>query len=124
MSYTDAVEILENNDKFDFKGTGADLRRSMSATSLSRCVQARCSSPTTQGDQGLLYAFNGGRQDRSRRRLPGPRHQEIISSSQREERIGILEARIKELGMNPRTTGGTATCGGMALPPRRVRPGL
>ena len=31
--------------------------------------------------------------------VPGIR--EIIGGSQREERIGILEARIKELGMNP-----------------------
>ena len=39
---------------------------------------------------------------------------EIIGGSQREERLEVLEERIRQLGMNRRTTGGTAICGATA----------
>ena len=39
---------------------------------------------------------------------------EIVGGSQREERLDVLDARIAETGLDPRPTGGTATCAATA----------
>ena len=44
---------------------------------------------------------------------------EIIGGSQREERLDVLDARMAETGLDPRTTAGTATCAATA--PCRTR---
>ena len=104
VSYTEAVEILKkNNDKFDFKVEwGVDLqteherylteqvfKRPVFVTDYPKEIKAFY---MRQNDDGKTVAAMDCL-------VPGVG--ELIGGSQREERIEILEARIKELGMNP-----------------------
>ena len=104
VSYTDAIEILKkNNDKFDYKVEwGCDLqteherylteqvyKRPVFVTDYPKEIKAFY---MRQNDDGKTVAAADCL-------VPGIG--EIIGGSQREERIDILEARIKELGMNP-----------------------
>lgn len=43
---------------------------------------------------------------------------EIIGGSQREERLDVLDARMAEMGLTKKTTGGIATC--VATAPCRI----
>ena len=104
VTYTEAVEILKkNNDKFDYKVEwGTDLqteherylteqvyKRPVFVTDYPKEIKAFY---MRQNDDGKTVAAADCL-------VPGVG--ELIGGSQREERIEILEARIKELGMNP-----------------------
>jgi len=104
VSYTEAVEILkQNNDKFDYKVEwGTDLqteherylteqvfKRPVFVTDYPREIKA------------FYMRLNEDGKTVAAADCLVPGIGEIIGGSQREERIEILEARIKELGMNP-----------------------
>ena len=104
VTYTDAVKILEeNNDKFDFKVYwGCDLqteherylteqvyKRPVFVTDYPKEIKAFY---MRQNDDGKTVAAADCL-------VPGIG--ELIGGSQREERLEVLEARIKELGMDP-----------------------
>jgi len=104
VSYTEAVEILSKvNDKFDFKVEwGTDLqteherylteevfKRPVFVTDYPKEIKAFY---MRQNEDGKTVAAADCL-------VPGIG--ELIGGSQREERIDVLEARIKELGMNP-----------------------
>ena len=104
ITYTEAVEILKKvNDQFDYKVEwGTDLqteherylteqvfKRPVFVTDYPKEIKAFY---MRQNDDGKTVAAADCL-------VPGIG--EIIGGSQREERIDILEARIKELGMNP-----------------------
>ncbi len=105
VSYTEAVEILEkNNEKFDYKVFwGCDLqteherylteqvyKRPVFVTDYPKEIKAFYMRPN---DDGKTVAAADCL-------VPGIG--EIIGGSQREERLDILEARIQELGMDPK----------------------
>ena len=105
VSYTEAVEILKkHNDKFDYPVEwGVDLqteherylteqvyKRPVFVTDYPKEIKAFY---MRQNDDGKTVAAADCL-------VPGIG--EIIGGSQREERLDILEARIKELGMDPK----------------------
>ena len=105
VSYTEAVEILEkHNDEFDYKVEwGTDLqteheryltekvfKRPVFVTDYPKEIKAFY---MRQNDDGKTVAAADCL-------VPGIG--EIIGGSQREERIDVLEARIRELGMDPK----------------------
>ena len=105
VSYTEAVEILEkHNDEFDYKVEwGTDLqteheryltekvfKRPVFVTDYPKEIKAFY---MLQNDDGKTVAAADCL-------VPGIG--EIIGGSQREERIDVLESRIKELGMDPK----------------------
>ena len=105
VTYTEAVEILkEHNSEFDYKVEwGVDLqteheryltekifKRPVFVTDYPKEIKAFY---MRQNDDGKTVAAADCL-------VPGIG--EIIGGSQREERIDILEARIKELGMDPK----------------------
>ncbi len=105
VSYTEAVEILkEHNDEFDYKVEwGVDLqteheryltekvyKRPVFVTDYPKEIKAFY---MRQNDDGKTVAAADCL-------VPGIG--EIIGGSQREERIDVLEGRIKELGMDPK----------------------
>ena len=104
VSYTDAVEILEkNNDKFDFKAYwGCDLQTEHERY-LTEQVYKRPVFVTDYPKEikAFYMRLNDDGKTVAAADCLVPGIGEIIGGSQREERIGILEARIKELGMNP-----------------------
>ena len=104
VTYTEAVEILKKvNDQFDYKVEwGTDLqteherylteqvyKRPVFVTDYPKEIKAFY---MRQNDDGKTVAAADCL-------VPGVG--ELIGGSQREERIDILESRIKELGMNP-----------------------
>ena len=105
VTYTEAVELLKkHNDQFDYKVEwGVDLqteherylteqvyRRPVFVTDYPKEIKAFY---MRQNDDGKTVAAADCL-------VPGIG--EIIGGSQREERIDVLEARIKELGMDPK----------------------
>ena len=105
VSYTEAVEILkEHNDQFDYKVFwGCDLqteherylteqvyKRPVFVTDYPKEIKAFY---MRQNDDGKTVAAADCL-------VPGIG--ELIGGSQREERIDVLEARIQELGMDPK----------------------
>ena len=104
VSYTEAVEILkQNNDNFDFKVEwGTDLQTEHERY-LTEQVFKRPVFVTDYPRE--IKAFYMRLDDDGRTVAAAdclvPGIGEIIGGSQREERIEILENRIKELGMNP-----------------------
>ena len=105
VTYTEAVELLKkHNDKFDYKVEwGVDLqteherylteevyKRPVFVTDYPKEIKAFY---MRQNDDGKTVAAADCL-------VPGIG--EIIGGSQREERIDVLEARIKELGMDPK----------------------
>ncbi len=105
VTYTDAVEILKNhNDEFDYKVEwGVDLqteherylteqvyKRPVFVTDYPKEIKAFY---MRQNDDGKTVAAADCL-------VPGIG--EIIGGSQREERLDVLEKRIKELGMDPK----------------------
>ena len=104
VSYTEAVELLKKvNDKFDYKVEwGTDLqteherylteqifKKPVFVTDYPKEIKAFY---MRQNDDGKTVAAADCL-------VPGIG--EIIGGSQREERLDVLEARIRELGMNP-----------------------
>ncbi len=104
VSYTEAVEILKkNNDKFDFKVEwGCDLQTEHERY-LTEQVFKRPVFVTDYPKE--IKAFYMRLNDDGRTVAAAdclvPGIGEIIGGSQREERLELLEGRIKELGMNP-----------------------
>ena len=104
VSYTEAVEILKkNNDKFDYPVEwGTDLQTEHERY-LTEQIYKR---PVFVTDYPKEIKAFYMRQNEDGKTVAAadclvPGVGELIGGSQREERIEILEARIKELGMNP-----------------------
>ncbi len=104
VSYTEAVEILKkNNDKFDFKVEwGADLQTEHERYLTEQVFQR----PVFVTDYPKeIKAFYMRLNDDGRTVAAAdclvPGIGEIIGGSQREERLELLEGRVKELGMDP-----------------------
>ena len=104
VSYTEAVELLKkNNDKFDYKVEwGCDLQTEHERY-LTEQVFKRPVFVTDYPKE--IKAFYMRLNDDGRTVAAAdclvPGIGEIIGGSQREERLELLEGRIKELGMNP-----------------------
>ena len=104
VSYTEAVELLKkNNDKFDYKVEwGCDLQTEHERY-LTEQIFKRPVFVTDYPKE--IKAFYMRLNDDGRTVAAAdclvPGIGEIIGGSQREERIGVLEERIRELGMNP-----------------------
>ena len=104
VTYTEAIEILKkNNDKFDYKVEwGCDLQ-----TEHERYLTEQVfKKPVFVTDypkeiKAFYMRLNDDGKTVAATDCLVPGIGEIIGGSQREERIDILEARIKELGMNP-----------------------
>ena len=104
VSYTDAVEILEkNNDKFDFKVYwGCDLQTEHERY-LTEQVYKRPVFVTDYPKEikAFYMRLNDDGKTVAAADCLVPGIGELIGGSQREERLEVLEARIKELGMDP-----------------------
>ena len=104
VSYTDAVEILKkNNDKFDYKVEwGTDLQ-----TEHERYLTEQVfKKPVFVTDypkeiKAFYMRLNDDGKTVAAADCLVPGIGEIIGGSQREERLELLESRIRELGMNP-----------------------
>ena len=104
VTYTDAVEILKkNNDKFDYKvDWGTDLQ-----TEHERYLTEQVfKKPVFVTDypkeiKAFYMRLNDDGKTVAAADCLVPGIGEIIGGSQREERLELLESRIKELGMNP-----------------------
>ena len=103
VSYTEAVEILKkNNDKFDFKVEwGVDLQteheRYLTVQVFKRPVFV---TDYPKDIKAFYMRLNDDGKTVAATDCLVPGIGEIIGGSQREERLDILEARIKEMGMN------------------------
>ena len=104
VSYTEAVELLKKvNDQFDYKVEwGCDLQ-----TEHERYLTEQVfKKPVFVTDYPKEIKAFYMRQNEDGKTVAAadclvPGIGEIIGGSQREERLDVLEARIKELGMNP-----------------------
>ena len=104
VSYTEAVELLkQNNDKFDYKvDWGCDLQ-----TEHERYLTEQIfKKPVFVTDypkeiKAFYMRLNDDGKTVAAADCLVPGIGEIIGGSQREERLDVLENRIKELGMNP-----------------------
>ena len=105
VSYTEAVEILEkNNEKFDYKVFwGCDLQTEHERY-LTEQVYTRPVFVTDypQEIKAFYMRLNDDGKTVAAADCLVPGIGEIIGGSQREERLDILEARIQELGMDPK----------------------
>ena len=105
VSYTEAVEILKkNNDKFDYKvDWGSDLQ-----TEHERYLTEQVyKKPVFVTDypkeiKAFYMRLNDDGKTVAAADCLVPGIGEIIGGSQREERLDVLENRIKELGMDPK----------------------
>ena len=104
ISYTEAVEILKkHNDQFDYKvDWGTDLQteheRFLTEQVFQRPVFV---TDYPQAIKAFYMRLNDDGKTVAAADCLVPGIGEIIGGSQREERLEILEQRIKELGMNP-----------------------
>ena len=104
VTYTEAVELLkQNNDKFDYKVEwGCDLQ-----TEHERYLTEQIfKKPVFVTDypreiKAFYMRLNDDGKTVAAADCLVPGIGEIIGGSQREERLDVLENRIKELGMNP-----------------------
>ena len=105
VSYTEAVEILEkNNDKFDFKVYwGCDLQTEHERY-LTEQVYKRPVFVTDYPKEikAFYMRLNDDGKTVAAADCLVPGIGELIGGSQREERLDLLEARIQELGMDPK----------------------
>ena len=105
VSYTDAVELLKkNNDKFDYKVEwGADLQTEHERFLTEQVFQKPVFVTDYPKDIKAFYMrLNDDGRTVAAADCLVPGIGEIIGGSQREERLDLLEARIKELGMDPK----------------------
>ncbi len=103
VSYTEAVEILKkNNDKFDFKVEwGVDLQTEHERYLTEQVFKRPVFVTDYPKDIKAFYMrLNDDGKTVAATDCLVPGIGEIIGGSQREERLDILEARIKEMGMN------------------------
>ena len=104
ISYTEAVEILQkNNDQFDYKvAWGTDLQteheRYLTEQVFKRPVFV---TDYPKEIQAFYMRLNDDGKTVAAADCLVPGIGEIIGGSQREERLEVLENRIRELGMNP-----------------------
>ena len=104
VSYTEAVEILKkNNDKFDYKvDWGCDLQteheRYLTEQVFKRPVFV---TDYPKEIKAFYMRLNDDGKTVAAADCLVPGIGELIGGSQREERIDVLEARIRELGMKP-----------------------
>ncbi len=104
VSYTEAVEILEkNNGKFDYKVSwGCDLQteheRYLTEQVFKRPVFV---TDYPKEIKAFYMRLNDDGKTVAATDCLVPGIGEIIGGSQREERIDVLESRIRELGMKP-----------------------
>ncbi|MCI8870182.1 MAG: asparagine--tRNA ligase [Lawsonibacter sp.] len=105
VSYTEAVEILtKNNDKFDFKVEwGCDLQTEHERY-LTEQVYKRPVFVTDYPKEikAFYMRLNDDGKTVAAADCLVPGIGEIIGGSQREERLELLEGRIRELGMDPK----------------------
>ena len=104
VSYTEAVEILKaNNDKFDYKVEwGCDLQTEHERYLTEQVFQRPVFVTDYPKEIKAFYMrLNDDGKTVAATDCLVPGIGEIIGGSQREERLEILEARIKELGMRP-----------------------
>ncbi len=104
VSYTEAVEILKkNNDKFDFKVEwGCDLQTEHERYLTEQVYQRPVFVTDYPKEIKAFYMrLNDDGKTVAAADCLVPGIGEIIGGSQREERLELLEARIKELGMAP-----------------------
>ena len=105
VSYTEAVEILKkNNDKFDFKVEwGTDLQteheRYLTEQVFKRPVFV---TDYPKEIKAFYMRLNDDGKTVAAADCLVPGIGEIIGGSQREERLDILESRIRELNMDPK----------------------
>ncbi len=104
VSYTEAVKILEkNNQKFDYPVKwGVDLQTEHERYLTEKIYQK----PTFVTDypkeiKAFYMRLNDDHKTVAAADCLVPGVGEIIGGSQREERLDLLESRIRELGMNP-----------------------
>ncbi|MBR5533675.1 MAG: asparagine--tRNA ligase [Ruminiclostridium sp.] len=103
VTYTEAVEILKkNNDKFDFKVEwGVDLQTEHERYLTEQVFKRPVFVTNYPKDIKAFYMrLNDDGKTVAATDCLVPGIGEIIGGSQREERLDILEARIKEMGMN------------------------
>ncbi len=104
VTYTEAVEILEkNNDKFDFKVSwGCDLQTEHERY-LTEVIYKKPVFVTDYPKEikAFYMRLNEDGKTVAAADCLVPGIGEIIGGSQREERLDVLEERIKEIGMNP-----------------------
>ena len=104
ITYTDAVKILmENNDKFDYKVEwGTDLQTEHERFLTEQIFQRPVFVTDYPKEIKAFYMrLNDDGKTVAAADCLVPGIGEIIGGSQREERLDILESRIRELGMNP-----------------------
>ena len=104
VTYTDAIEILKkNNDKFDFKVEwGCDLQTEHERYLTEQVYKKPVFVTDYPKDIKAFYMrLNDDGKTVAAADCLVPGIGEIIGGSQREERLSVLENRIKELGMNP-----------------------
>ena len=104
VTYTEAVEILKkNNDKFDYKVEwGCDLQTEHERYLTEQVFQRPVFVTDYPKEIKAFYMrLNDDGKTVAATDCLVPGIGEIIGGSQREERLEVLEARIKELGMNP-----------------------
>ena len=104
VSYTEAVEILKkNNDKFDFKVEwGCDLQTEHERYLTEQVYQRPVFVTDYPKEIKAFYMrLNDDGKTVAAADCLVPGIGEIIGGSQREERLDLLEGRIRELGMNP-----------------------
>ena len=104
VSYTDAIEILKkNNDKFDYKVEwGCDLQTEHERYLTEQVFQKPVFVTDYPKDIKAFYMrLNDDGRTVAAADCLVPGIGEIIGGSQREERIDVLEARMKELGLKP-----------------------
>ncbi len=105
VSYTEAVEILKkNNDKFDYKVEwGCDLQTEHERFLTEQIYKKPVFVTDYPKDIKAFYMrLNDDGKTVAAADCLVPGIGEIIGGSQREERLELLEARIKELGMDPK----------------------
>ena len=104
VSYTEAVEILKKvNDKFDYKvDWGTDLQTEHERYLTEQVFQRPVFVTDYPKEIKAFYMrLNDDGKTVAAADCLVPGIGEIIGGSQREERLDVLEARIKELGMKP-----------------------
>ena len=104
ISYTEAVEILKkNNDKFDFKvDWGTDLQTEHERFLTEQVFKRPVFVTDYPAEIKAFYMrMNDDGKTVAAADCLVPGIGEIVGGSQREERLEVLERRIRELGMNP-----------------------
>ena len=104
ISYTDAVEILKkNNDRFDFKvDWGTDLQTEHERFLTEQVFKRPVFVTDYPAEIKAFYMrMNDDGKTVAAADCLVPGIGEIVGGSQREERLEVLERRIRELGMSP-----------------------